>query len=408
MSVARVLGIAALVAALPPLAHAHDPEIEALRNSLSELQQRLARMETQYEQRELPPPTASAGAAALPFRLSISGQLNRALLWADDGEEREVYHVDNNASSSRLRFIAEPTNPSTGLNLGAAFEFEVRVNDSFTVGQDNERGVQGGSGATHFRDRRAEVWFDGPFGRVWLGKGWTASEGSSERDLSGTGVAGYSDPGVMGGGMRFRDDTGIDGNPRVFDVMTNMDGRGRDIRLRYDTPVYHGKPQLRISAIQGGTVDGALFYDQSLSSLRIAAAIAYADIRPTTPGPHQQLASASVSFLLDGGLSLTGAAGQRQHLGPAGDRDAVFTYLKIGYQHGWWAVGKTALSIDYQQTRHLMQQSDRGSAAGLQIVQHLARWNSDLYLNARTHQLDRPNARFNDILMIMAGARVRF
>ena len=66
MSVARVLGIAALVAALPPLAHAHDPEIEALRNSLSELQQRLARMETQYEQRELPPPTASVGAAALP------------------------------------------------------------------------------------------------------------------------------------------------------------------------------------------------------------------------------------------------------------------------------------------------------------------------------------------------------
>ncbi len=394
---------------MPSLAvHAHDHELESLRTTMQELQQRLARMEAQYEQRELPPPTTAVGAAALPFKLSMSGQINRALLWVDDGEERDVHHVDNNASSSRLRFIAEPAQPSAGFSLGAAFEFEFRVNNSFTVGQDNARGVQGGSNATNFRDRRAEVWFDGRFGRLWLGKGWTASEGSSERDLSGTGVAGYSDPGVMGGGMRFRDDVGIDGNPRVFDVMTNMDGRGRDIRLRYDTPALSGIPQLRVSAIQGGTVDSALFYDETLSSARIAAAIAYADIRPTTPGPHQQLASTSLSVLFGNGVSLTGAAGKRWHLGEADDRDAAFAYLKLGYQRAWWPIGNTALSIDYQQTRDLMQREDRASAAGLQIVQHLARWNSDIYLNTRIHELERPGAEFDPILMVMSGARIRF
>lgn len=387
--------------------YADATEIESVRSTIRDLQARLERLENRTD-RELPPPTSSVGAAALPFKLSISGQINRALLWTDDGEERDLFHVDNNASSSRLRFIADPIQPTGDFNLGAAFEFEFRVNNSFTVGQSDERLVQGGSGATNFRDRRAEIWFGGRFGTIWLGKGWTASEGSSERDLSGTGVAGYSDPGVMGGGMRFRDEDGIDGNPRVFDVLTNMDGRGRDIRLRYDTPLLTGRPQLRVSAIQGGTLDGALFYDKALSSVRIASAIAYADIRPTTPGPHQQLGSASVSFLLDNGVSLTGAAGRRWHLGESGDRDATFAYLKLGYQRQWWPIGKTALSIDYQQTRDLMQQDDRAHAAGIQFVQHLARWNSDLYLNTRVHTLDRPGARFDDILMVMAGARVRF
>jgi hypothetical protein len=414
---ARVPGLAAPVTALAaalamtlaaPQVRAHDPEIEALKHSLNELQQRLQRMEAQYEQRELPPPATSAGAAGLPFRLAISGQINRALLWTDDGQERDLFHVDNNASSSRLRFIAEPAQPAAGLSLGAAFEFEFRVNNSFTVSQADERLVQGGSGASNFRDRRAEVWIASRFGTLWIGKGWTASEGASERDLSGTGVAGYSDPGVMGGGMRFRDEAGIDGNPRVFDVLTNMDGRGRDIRLRYDTPSLPGTPQLRLSAIQGGTLDGALFYDKALDAGRLAAAIAYADIRPTTPAPHQQLASASVSFLFDNGVSLSGAAGQRWHLGENADRKAGFTYLKLGYQRSWWALGKTALSIDYQQTRDLMQRDDRASAAGFQLVQHLERWNSDLFLNARTHDLHRTDARFDDIRMIMAGARVRF
>lgn len=406
MFTARVLAIAALAAISPLAAHAHDQELEELRASLQKLEQRLARMEARHEPRELPPPTASVDATALPFRLSISGQINRALLWSDDGQERNLFHVDNNASSSRLRFIAEPAQPSDGLRIGAAFEFDFRINNSYTVGQIDDRASQSG---TNFRDRRAEVWFENAFGRLWLGKGWTASEGSSERDLSGTGVAGYSDPGVLGGGMRFRDSAGIELNPRVSDVMDNMDGRGRDVRLRYDTPGYPGFPlQLRVSAIQGGTVDSALFYDQRWSGIRLAAALAYAAIRPTTPGPHQQLASSSVSFLLDSGISLTGAAGQRRHLGEAGDRDAAFAYLKLGYQHQWWTIGRTALSIDYQRTEDLMQTGDRASAAGVQFVQQLARWNSDLYLNARTHQLQRPGSTFDDIFMVMGGARIRF
>ncbi len=43
-------------------------------------------------------------------KLSVSGQINRAALIVNDGEETEVLNVDNNQSSSRVRFIAESTN----------------------------------------------------------------------------------------------------------------------------------------------------------------------------------------------------------------------------------------------------------------------------------------------------------
>ena len=42
-------------------------------------------------------------------KLSISGQINRAALLVEDGEDTTLLNVDNNASSSRVRFIAEST-----------------------------------------------------------------------------------------------------------------------------------------------------------------------------------------------------------------------------------------------------------------------------------------------------------
>ena len=37
--------------------------------------------------------------------LTLSGQVNRALLWADDGANSRVFHVDNDNSSTRFRLV---------------------------------------------------------------------------------------------------------------------------------------------------------------------------------------------------------------------------------------------------------------------------------------------------------------
>ena len=195
-------------------------------------------------------------------KLSISGQVNRSLVVVGDGGETTLFNVDNNASSSRVGFIGE-ARPADKVTIGSAIEVEFRVNNSFTVSQNDRNATD----TAAFRNRRIEIFGQhDDFGRLWLGQGWTATEFIAEQDLSGTAVAGYSDPRVMGGGIFFRDsDTGeLDdgaggrGRTRLSDVVDNMDGFGRDTRLRYDTPIWNGL-QLRTSVVNDGALDAALF-----------------------------------------------------------------------------------------------------------------------------------------------------
>jgi hypothetical protein len=337
-------------------------------------------------------------------RLSISGQVNRGLMLVDDGGSTSLFNIDNNASSSRLRAIGE-AQPMDRVTVGGALEVEFRVNNSFTVSQDDRKRIDD---ITAFRNRRVEVYFEhSDYGRLWLGQGWTASEFVSEQDLSGTAVAGYSDPRVMGGGMFFRDrDTGQLSDVNLRSVVDNMDGFGRDTRIRYDTPRLAGF-QLRTSLVGNDAWDVALNHSGKVGPVQIAGMVAYADFdrRGTAPS-FDNLFAGSVSFLHDSGANLTLAAATMERKGPGSD--PAFYYGKLGYLADFFPIGKTALSIDYHQTDDLAASGDRGRAYGLQAVQNLDSWGTELYVNLRNHELDRPGRRFDDLLIGMVGARVRF
>jgi len=386
------------------LSGAAADELEGLRDQIRELERKVDTLERTRETEPAAAPERMIRSGDPNVRLSISGQVNRALLLTRDGGNTNLFHVDNNASSSRVRFIGE-AEPSSDLTIGGALEFEFRVNNSFTVGQDNSRGVQGGGGAVNFRDRRVEVYLASKrYGRVWLGKGWTASEFSSEQDLSGTALAGYSDPRVMGGGMRFRSNGRIGGNPRVLDVFDNMDGLGRDVRIRYDTPSFAGL-QLRVSAVQGDAYDAALFYDNRFGAARVQAAVAYSNIRRISSG-FRDIVNGSASVLLDSGWNATVAGGRMSRNGSGAD--PVFFYGKLGYRYAFWDFGTTSLSVDYHQTNDLMRSRDRARAGGFQVVQEITDWGAEVYANARVHDLDRSSTNFDPIYMGMTGIRVRF
>lgn len=384
--------------------HENNPvqsdNMESLQSRVITLEQKIEEMERGHKEEGLGAALKTQSGA----ELTISGQVNRALIWADDGEEDYLFHVDNSASSSKLRFIAEK-GMSGELTVGSALEFDFRVNNSFSVGQANSKRPQDG---TNFRDRRVEVWIDGAgWGRIWVGKGWTASEDSSEQDLSGTYVAGYSDPGVMGGGMRFRNPAGIDDTPRLQDVTENMDGLGRDVRVRYDTPLAWAPVQLRTSTVQGGAFDGALFYDHTLAGMRVAAAMAYADVHRIS-SLYRDFVNGSISILSGNGINLTAAGGLKQRADTSVEQDPRFSYIKLGYQRAIWGIGKTAFSIDYHQARDLMQTGDRAEVSGFQVVQNFSSWRLDAYLGGRSHRLDRPDDKFEPIVVVMAGVRMKF
>lgn len=332
--------------------------------------------------------------------LALAGQVNRAVLFADDGIDAEVFHVDNDASSTRIRLIGA-AQLTDQISAGSQIEVQFESNSSaaVTIRQDAP------AGPDNFTERKLEVYLDHDRGgRLWLGQGDTASNGSSEIDLSGTAVVGYSDLATFAGGLEFRNEATNAFGPSIGAVFSNMDGLSRDDRARYDTPLIAGF-QGSVSHVDGGSWDVAGTYTRELpNGMKVAAALAYANAS-SRQGFQQYNGSASV--LLPNGFSVTGAAGARS-LDVQPGRDPFFYYAKLGYAFRALPFGTTVISADYAFAEDVAQNGDEFTGFGVQAVQNLDDAATELYIGARMHELERPGASFDDIFAVMAGVRVKF
>ncbi|WP_094705357.1 porin [Hahella sp. CCB-MM4] len=358
-------------------------------------------------------PTSLATAIAMPItsfsaeplksgndkvNVTFSGHVNRGVLMTDDGKEQEVYQVDNDASSTRFRIIGE-AKPDDQMTVGAAIEVQFESNSTADVNQNT---ADSDTGTDSFTQRRLEVYFDHKeMGRLWVGQGWTATETTSESDLSGTNLAGYSDVDIQAGGTLFRDADGALTTTNVKSVLSNFDGQGRKDRLRYDTPKFGGLTY-SIGAFNGGW-DTALRYAGKLGSNKIAAALGYS--KPNGSKVESQI-NGSASLLLENGLNFTIAAGQQSLYSDAEDPSSY--YGKIGYQASLIDAGKSLFSLDYGVTKDLAAVDDEATATGVQYVQKIDDWATEAYISYHLYSLDRTGSDLEDVNALLVGARVKF
>ncbi len=339
--------------------------------------------------------------------LEISGQVNRAILFANDGNGFNTYHVDNDNSSTRFR-INGRARLDEDFTVGATAEVEFESNSSGAVNQLSNEGV----GPNNFKERILEVWAEhASFGKLYIGQGNTASNGTSELDLSGTKVIGYSAVEDMAGGLLFarKDIAGTPGvtsvslaSPTVGAAFTNMDGLSRDDRIRYDTPRVMGV-RLSASHSAGDDSDLALRYAGKLGPVKLAAGFGFAHIADS----RNQYAG-SVSVLHESGLNLTYAAGV-QLLQTKGSGDSPdFWYLKLGYLFNPFSFGATALAVDYVENSDIKVAGDYGSSYGFLAVQNVKKAGTEFYVGVRNYAYDQNGANFDDILAVMMGARIKF
>ena len=357
-------------------------------------------------------PVASGGETA---RVTLSGQINRALLYGDDGEISKVRNVDNNNSSTRLRIFAMgEINPDTF--VGGQIETEIRSNSSASVSLLADGSNSAAS--TSFTERQIEfILFSRRYGRLRLGQGSTASDESTQADLSDTALAGYVQVSDFNGGFQFRETNTGDPGPAVTNVFNYFSGLGRDDRIRYDAPSWHGITP-SVSAADGGAWDIALRHAGESDNFRVVGALAYADatsrddpLPAVTPLDSKQLSGSLAMLYRPLGLSLSLAAGKR---------DTDFTdsqgnpmhprlrYAKLGWQHRFFSVGNTAFSIDFAQNKSLALAGDVARASGFQAVQHFDRIGTDLFFGYRDERLDREGMSFQPLRAVMSGLRVRF
>ena len=330
------------------------------------------------------------------IKLSVTGQVNRGVMYSDDGDQGEWYHVDNDNSSTRVRFIGSGQ-VTEDFSVGTQIEVQFESNSTASVNQNNRRGV----GPNNFTERKLELYADSKrMGRLWVGQGDTASNGSSEVDLSEVDVIGYSAIEDMAGGILFRDDdSGELTNISIGSVFDNFDGLGRDDRLRYDTPNLAGF-KASSSWVANDRWDVALRYGGDFGPIKAAVAVAYSDPKDA----RDNIVNGSATVLHRSGLNFTVAAGGEER----DDRDPFGWYVKLGYLANLSQLGKTAFAVDYTENDEVAADGDDAKAYGAFVVQQLKDFGTEFYLGVRNHEFDRPGTSIDDIFILLTGARVKF
>ncbi len=331
--------------------------------------------------------------------LSLSGQVNRAILYTYDGEDSDFFNVDSDFSSTRFRIIGKYMHHDD-FSVGATIEIQLESNSTADVSQDNK--TTNGDDGDAISERKMELYFDSKqFGRLTLGQGSMASDGTSEVDLSGADLIIYSGPCDMAGGVKFRNDvTNVLTDTVVCDAFDNLDGLGRDDRIRLDSPVLYGFKG-SFSWATDDRWDWALRYGSKFGDFSAAAAVGYS----MRPDPVNHQINGSFSVLHSSGVNLAFAGGKRD---VDAQDDPFFYYVKLGFTREFWSIGASSFAIDFYRGENFDQNNDEGTSVGAGFVQDLDAFGTELYIGLRNYDLDRDGMDLNNIFAVLTGARVKF
>lgn len=333
----------------------------------------------------------------------FSGQINMGVLHYDDGQDGFTNFVDNDNSSSRARLQI--------FNTTGEWKFESTIEAEYQPLPSN--------GVSQFNDepdwdfyssylRKAEVAFANErFGKLWLGQGSMASDGTAEVDNSGTSIIAYSSIADTAGGYFFRYGGGELSDVTVGSGFSNFDGLGRKLRVRYDTPTFHGFG-LRTSYGEDALADRgdplydiAATYSGDLEEIDLDAALGYAH----NDGSDIDTLSGSISGLhKPTGISLTLAAAREFADGIEGR----YGYVKLGYQRKFFDVGTTAFSVDYYFGRNIAAADSDSDSIGLAAVQNIDNYNLQLWALWRNYSYDDDGGEYDDGQALFAGALFKF
>ena len=204
--------------------------------------------------------------AAQAVDFAISGHVNRALFVVDSDEYTRAMVADNGGSSSRIRVIGS-SEMMDGSTVGIQVEYQA---------------VGSALGLRH-----ANIQYGGEFGRITIGQGSEAGDGSAYSDTTGVfGIghgAGTTDYFLLG------------------DYFGSLDGGGRENMIRYDTPAI-GPLSAAVSVANNDRISGQISLSTEFDGTSIGAKVATLQEQgePSTIG-------ASFGATMESGLTVSGA-----------------------------------------------------------------------------------------------------
>jgi predicted porin len=331
---------------------------------------------------------SSVANAADGVELKWSGQISRAISFADNGVDDDILFVDNNNNGTRLRLTGK-MEISPGLTAGIHWETQFQENSSASI----DIGDSDGSNSSGFTSRKRDLWFKGGFGKISLGQGDGAANGTSEVDFSGTTIADYSGNN-LDDGISFADSLGnkVVKNGSVF---SNFDGLSRNDRVRYDVPNF-GPIGIAISGGQDRAELGLRFSQKMGGGSKLGAALGYVN---NNASDFNQL-GLSASYITAGGLSVTGHYGERDRDGAGVDPEGF--YIKVGQK-----LGPHNVSLAYQEVDDLAAAGDSAERVNLAWVYNI-KSGVEIFAAYQNASLDRAGGSLEDQDIFSVGSRIKF
>lgn len=333
---------------------------------------------------------------AQPVTVQLYGQVNRAMMHADDGSNSKWFFVDGQTSSTRFG-IQGTGQVMPGLRAGARIETEIRSNRSNDVSFATPA-----TGTQSFTERWMDVFFQGGWGQINLGQGSGAADGAVEVNLHGVGLALSNPMSDFGGGILFTSG-GVPTAVTVDGAHSNLDFESRYDRAMYTTPVFGGfRAQVGAGQLAIGEArEASLWYSGKLAG-EFQAAFGWADVN--TGPEHRVTIGGSAAWLHTSGFNVAGSWGERETGGTAAtNRDVTHTSAAVGYK---W--GAHAVALKWEMTEDLFAAGVEVTGIGLGYVWTPIRW-AEIYAGYIVFQPDGGAiAGAEDIKVGMIGSRIRF
>jgi hypothetical protein len=344
-------------------------------NCCADLEERVAELET-----------TAARKGNRKVSLTVYGQVNEAVIFWNDGQERNAYVVSNNNSRSRFGFRGD-AKITSDVSAGYLMEIGVRYANS-TARSQNADGAGGNSSSL---DIRHSAWYldSKSLGRVWVGQTSTATDGITEINLANINsgnadISGWNNSFFLRGSGTLK--SGITWGNLQSQWNNNVGEGDRQATVRYVSPTFAGFIA-SASFSEDDKLDAALRYAGEFSGFRLAAGIGYqkatdfnsnanggcsngARVAPTGT-LIQATSNAAVSDVncsalgmsasvmhTPTGIFVTGAYGESKDknlsavaakeafLGPVSDKNKMFS-VQAGIEQKWFGLGKTTVWGEY-------------------------------------------------------------
>ena len=385
---------------------------------------------------------AIAGALAAPMvaqavDFTISGHVNRALVVVDRDDDRATPDMDEGSTKAQVK-----DNGSSGTRI--------RWTGSSEMMDGNSVGIQVEYGAgSSLSLRHANIHYAGAFGKITIGQGSEAGDGSAYR--GGVGTFGVGHGQEKGSGM-------------LGDYFGSLDAGTRGEMIRYDTPAL-GPVGAAVSVGNDDRISLAATLSTEFSGSSFNAMIASLREDSKVMGKAQETVGASFGVSMANGLGISGAWARGDNHGskaataamvgyacftdaaadgvPAGTivdpvADAGNTNTDAGgtcptgstYEYGMtkaasmetmgtdpsffqaaiaYAFGDTTVSASWYSSEDFMMKGSEGTAIGVGVNHNLPKVGAQVYAAAQNYDVTKmTGAQSTDETVFVVGTRVKF